>query len=43
MSTRPIKWREAYRGLRNEGCDWLTCAVIATLWVMRGVELEETP
>lgn len=37
---RYVTWREAYRWLHAEGCDWLTCSFIATVWILRGMKIE---
>lgn len=43
MSARPIKLREAYRGLRNAGCGWFVASFVAVLWTAFGVQVEEQP
>jgi hypothetical protein len=37
---RPIKLREAYRGLRNKGCDRFAAVFVALVWVAAGVQVE---
>lgn len=38
---RTIKWIEAYRGMRNEGCDVVVSTFIACLWWAFEVKVEE--
>jgi hypothetical protein len=41
IGRRPIRLREAYAGLRNNGCGWFTSAFLAVIWWLGGVEIEE--
>ena len=38
---RPITLREAYRGLRNLGCDRFTAGFLALVWVLKGVKVSD--
>lgn len=39
--SRPITFKEAWRGLRNEGCGWFVAGFAALLWTAFGVRVEE--
>lgn len=43
ITTRPIKLREAYRGLRNLGVGPASAAFVAVVWVLVGVEVDIEP